>query len=156
MVKNSGKGGKKHKRSAAKNHSAGARELLFREDGQEYAIIKDILGNCRFRCDCQDGKSRLGSIRGKLHKKVWMTRGDVVLVGLREFQDEKCDIIHKYTSDEASQLRKYEEITFHHEIEEESEDTGFKFGDSSDEEPTHFSPSKISETKEKDIDIDNI
>ena len=42
MVKNSGKGGKKHKRSAAKNHSAGARELLFREDGQEYAIIKEI------------------------------------------------------------------------------------------------------------------
>ncbi len=133
MVKNSGKGGKKHKRSAAKTSREGTRELLFQEDGQSYARITDILGNCRFKCECQDGKDRLGTIRGKLRKKVWMTRGDIVLVGLREFQDDKCDIIHKYTNDETHDLRKFEEITFKDIEEEEIDDTGFQFGSTEDD-----------------------
>jgi hypothetical protein len=33
-----------------------------------------------------------------------------VLVSLREFQDGKCDIIHKYTTDEAKQLKQHGEI----------------------------------------------
>lgn len=27
--------------------------------------------------------------------QVWVSAGDIVLVGLRDFQDDKCDIIHK-------------------------------------------------------------
>ena len=148
MVRNSGNGGKKHKRSAAKNHTSGAQELIFKEDGQEYAQVKDPLGNCRFSLQCQDGKSRMGTVRGKLHKKVWIARGDVVLVGLRDFQDDKCDIIHKYNSDEALDLRKYGEITFQAEIDEDQEDNGFSFGLSDEEQDQHIS--------DTDLDIDNI
>ncbi len=133
MVRNSGKGGKKHKRAAAKSQYSGTRELLFKEDAQEYAQIKDPLGNCRFSCQCQDGKLRLGSVRGKMHKKIWIARGDVVLVSLREFQDDKCDIIHKYTTEESHDLRKFEEITFNTEVDEDMDDTGFSFGGEDDE-----------------------
>ncbi len=37
-------------------------------------------------------------------------KGDIVLVGLREFQDEKADIIHKYTTEEARNLQSYGEL----------------------------------------------
>jgi translation initiation factor 1A len=32
--------------------------------------------------------------------------GDVVLLSLRDFQDEKADIIHKYNNDEIRDLKK--------------------------------------------------
>jgi translation initiation factor 1A len=45
-----------------------------------------------------------------MRKKVWITAGDIVLCGLREFQDEKVDIIHKYSADEARNLKQYGEL----------------------------------------------
>jgi translation initiation factor 1A len=69
-----------------------------------------MLGNGRCECFCFDGVTRLGHIRGKMRKKVWITAGDIVLVGKRDFQDEKVDIIHKYTADEARNLKQYGEL----------------------------------------------
>jgi translation initiation factor 1A len=37
-------------------------------------------------------------------------QGDIVLVGLREYQDEKADVIMKYTADEARVLKQYGEL----------------------------------------------
>ncbi len=36
--------------------------------------------------------------------------GDVILLSLREYQDEKADIILKYTPDEARMLKSYGEL----------------------------------------------
>lgn len=69
-----------------------------------------MLGNGRCECFCFDGVTRLGHIRGKMRKKVWITAGDIVLVGKRDFQDEKVDIVHKYTADEARNLKQYGEL----------------------------------------------
>ena len=44
-----------------------------------------------------------------MRKKVWVNAGDVVLLGLREFQDEKADVILKYAADEARSLKAYGE-----------------------------------------------
>merc|ERR1711977_26234 len=38
---------------------------------------------------CFDGEKRLGHIRGKMRKKVWINQGDIVLLSLRDFQDGK-------------------------------------------------------------------
>ena len=40
----------------------------------------------------------------------WIGVGDIVLIGLRDFQDDKADVIMKYTADEARQLKAYGEI----------------------------------------------
>ena len=69
-----------------------------------------MLGNGRCECFCFDGVTRLGHIRGKMRKKVWVSAGDIVLVGLREYQDDKVDIIHKYNADEARNLKQYGEL----------------------------------------------
>ena len=78
--------------------------------GQEYAQVVKMLGNGRCECFCFDGVTRLGHIRGKMRKKVWITAGDIVLVAKRDFQDEKVDIVHKYTADEARNLKQYGEL----------------------------------------------
>uniref|UniRef100_A0A915EDK8 S1-like domain-containing protein n=1 Tax=Ditylenchus dipsaci TaxID=166011 RepID=A0A915EDK8_9BILA len=41
----------------------------------------------------------------KLRKKMWIGTGDIVLIGLRDYQDDKADVILKYTPDEARVLK---------------------------------------------------
>merc|ERR1711896_80694 len=101
-------GGNKAKR--AKAGQPEKRELVFKEDGQEYGQVLRMLGNGRLEAQCFDGQKRLCHIRGKMRKKVWVTQGDIVLVSLRDFQDEKGDIIVKYTADEARNLKTYGEL----------------------------------------------
>lgn len=108
MPKNKGKGGKNRRRG--KNENEEKRELIFREDGQEYAQVLRMLGQGRLEAQCMDGVKRLCHIRGKMRKKVWVNVGDIVLLGLREYQDEKADVILKYMADEARNLKAYGEL----------------------------------------------
>eukprot|EP00088_Acartia_fossae_P012180 TRINITY_DN16265_c1_g1_i1.p1 TRINITY_DN16265_c1_g1~~TRINITY_DN16265_c1_g1_i1.p1 ORF type:complete len:154 (+),score=56.57 TRINITY_DN16265_c1_g1_i1:222-683(+) len=109
MPKNKGKGGKNRRRG--KNENEGVkRELVFKEDGQEYAQVTKMLGNGRLEAMCFDGVKRLCHIRGKLRKKVWINQSDIILVGLRDYQDAKADVIQKYSADEARNLKSYGEF----------------------------------------------
>ncbi|CEP02373.1 Eukaryotic translation initiation factor 4C [Plasmodiophora brassicae] len=108
MPKNKGKGGKNRRRG--KNEGDEKRELTVKEDGQEYAQVVKMLGNGRLEAVCFDGKTRLCHIRGKMRKRVWITQGDIVLLGLRDYQDEKADCILKYSADEARALKAMGEL----------------------------------------------
>ena len=109
MPKNKGKVSKNPRRGKNENE-AEKRELIFKEDGQEYAQVTKMLGNGRLEALCFDGTKRLCHIRGKLRKKVWINQGDIILVGLRDYQDAKADVILKYNADEARNLKTYGEI----------------------------------------------
>lgn len=106
--KGSGKGGKRNKRSAKTQDTK--RELIFKEDGQEYAQVTALLGSSRLRVMCSDGEERLCTIRGKLVRRAWVHLRDIILVSLRDFEPGKVDMIHKYTDEEARNLRAYKEI----------------------------------------------
>lgn len=103
-----GKNFKKQKKSPSKE-----RELLFKDVEQEYARIIKQLGDGRFECQIfnTDLESNLiGKICGSMRKRVWVNIGDIVLVSTRNFDSSTCDIIHKYTPEEAITLKSYEEI----------------------------------------------
>ena len=109
MPKNKGKGGKNRRRGKNEKDEE-KRELDFKEHGQEYAQVLKMLGNGRLEAYCFDGKKRLCHIRGKMRKRVWVGVGDIILVGLREFQDAKADVIQKYSAEEARNLKIYGEL----------------------------------------------
>jgi len=119
MPKNKGKGGKNRRRGKNENENE-KRELVFKEDGQEYAQVTKMLGNGRLEATCFDGTKRLCHIRGKLRKKVWINGGDIILVGLRDYQDGKADVILKYSADEARNLKAYGELPESAKINEET------------------------------------
>lgn len=134
-----GKGGKNRRRG--KNVGGGQkRELIYKEEGQEYAQITKMLGNGRIEVACFDSIKRMGHIRGKLRKKVWMGQGDIILVSLRDFQDDQCDVVHKYNSDEARTLKTVGELPESAKINEtdtfgadDDEEVNFEFGDEDDD-----------------------
>jgi len=125
MPKNKGKGGKNRRRGKNENDDV-KRELILKEDGQSYAQVTRILGNGHLEAFCFDnagGKKRLCHIRGKLRKKQWINQGDIILVGLRDYQDDKADVIMKYHADEARELKRMREIPDNINITETSTNT---------------------------------
>ena len=104
------RGGKSSKRKKnGQGVAARQRELLLKEDEQEYGQIKKNMG-ATMQVLCFDGKDRICKIRGKLKNRIFMNEGDVVLIGLRDFQESKADIIHLYTADEARKLKTMGEL----------------------------------------------
>lgn len=102
----------------------------------EYAQVIKMLGNGRLEAQCFDGAKRLAHIRGKLRKKVWINQGDIILLSLRDYQDEKGDVILKYSADEARSLKVYGELPESAKINEtdtygpdEEGGIGFDFGE---------------------------
>lgn len=87
------------------------REMMYKDRDQDYAIVQKLCGDCRLIGICQsDALERQCHIRGKMKKKIWIKVGDVILVAFREFEKDKCDVIHKYSDEEAKILRKHGEI----------------------------------------------
>lgn len=182
MGKNNGKGGKGHKKRKNKNVDDQVRSLIFKEDGQTYGQIIKVLGNGRFDVECYDKPdkiiNRVCNIRGKMRRREWVSSGDVVLVSLRDFQDEKADIIMKYYPDEVRKLKEYKELSpniktssFTGSFNDNDIDDNsivFGFGSDSDDddfEDTQTTPksniieylqNKDSGDVETDLDIDNI
>ena len=119
-------------------------------ESSEYAQVVKMLGNGRLEALCFDGEKRLAHIRGKLRKKVWINQGDIILLSLRDYQDEKGDVILKYSADEARSLKAYGELPETAKINEtdtyggEQEEMGLEFGEDDSDESGD------------DVDIDDI
>eukprot|EP01002_Notosolenus_urceolatus_P005224 NODE_2388_length_1130_cov_250.844588_g1985_i0.p1 GENE.NODE_2388_length_1130_cov_250.844588_g1985_i0~~NODE_2388_length_1130_cov_250.844588_g1985_i0.p1 ORF type:complete len:234 (+),score=97.15 NODE_2388_length_1130_cov_250.844588_g1985_i0:312-1013(+) len=109
MPKNKGAGGKNRRRGTNKNEPV-KRELIKKEEDQEYAQVTKMLGNGRVLLSCLDGQQRLGTIRGGMRKKIWVNAGDIVLLGLRDYQDKKADVIGKYQPEEVRRLIEVKEM----------------------------------------------
>ena len=57
MPKNKGKGGKNFKKGKKRDEGETRRDLIFKEDGQEYAQVLKMLGDGRLALQCYDGAS---------------------------------------------------------------------------------------------------
>ncbi|OFV66292.1 MAG: translation initiation factor 1A [Candidatus Syntrophoarchaeum butanivorans] len=68
--------------------------------------MESMLGSSRVRVRCLDGKTRMGRIIGKMKKRVWVREGDVVIVVPWEFQDEKADVVWRYTQPQVEWLKR--------------------------------------------------
>ena len=109
-----------------------------------------MLGNGRLEAQCFDGERRLAHIRGKLRKKVWINQGDIILLSLRDYQDEKGDVILKYSADEARSLKAYGELPENAKINET--DT---YGHEGVDDNVEFDEDR-SDSSDKEVDIDEI
>lgn len=113
------KGGKKGRRG--KNTSAGEKtlDLKANEIGTEYGSITKLLGNRRVmvkiltmnknapdKMKALHGKEIYGRIRkGMKRKKMFCNLGSIVILGIRDFQLDKTDIVYAYNNpDDVSAL----------------------------------------------------
>lgn len=130
-------------RKSKKSKSTGdtvTRTLVLKDDDQEYAKVTRMLGDRKVTLFLTDGTEILGLIPGKFRKRVWFKVNDIVLVGRREFQNDRVDIVYKYHEYEAKKLLKLSEIppkfldmlsecTGDQQLIEDDDDIGFDFDD---------------------------
>ena len=70
-------------------------------------VIESMLGASKLRVRCQDGKTRIIRIPGKIRKRRWMREGDAIIIKPWDIQsDERGDVIWVYTSTQAGWLRR--------------------------------------------------
>ena len=131
MPKNTGMGGNKRKKG--KKQVQEDRELQYKGESEEYAQVIKILGDGRFECNCADGVKRIAHVRGKMRKRIWIANGDIILVSLRDFEPEKCDVVEKYKEKEVAKLKKAGEIpesmVLPSSTEEEEKEANDEYGD---------------------------
>ena len=121
MPKGNQKGGKKHKRNKNQNFEAKELRKADPKEDQVYAKITKCKGNCRFDVHCTDGKERMAIMCGAMKKRKFVNMGDIVLVSLRDFQDDVCDIIDSYDENQAKRLKDMKELPEAMKLEEDNQ-----------------------------------
>jgi len=75
-----------------------------KSEGEMFGIADQLLGASRIKVMCADGKSRMARIPGKMKKRMWIREGDLVIIKPWKFQDDKSDVVWRYTKTQASYL----------------------------------------------------
>ena len=83
----------------------GRRNLRMPSDDELFAVVTQHLGGNHVRLRCEDGKTRMGRIPGRMKYRVWIEEDDVVLAEPWDWQDEKANVEWRYDGQDADQLR---------------------------------------------------
>ncbi len=97
---------KNKKRKSSGHSSAPVTRVRLPIEGEVLGIAIQMLGGSRVRVQCMDGVLRLCRIRGKIVKRMWVREDDIVLVSPWPFQDERGDIVYRYTRAQAGWLER--------------------------------------------------
>ncbi len=91
-------------------------KMPYRKNGEMFGRVIEIYGQERMDVFCEDGKHRIGRIRGKIKKRVWVRKGDLVIINPWAFetqvqdQREKCEISWRYLKPEITWLTRNNKI----------------------------------------------
>ncbi len=61
-----------------------------------FAIADQLLGASKLIVMCEDGKSRMARIPGKMKRRQWIKPGDLVIIRPWDIADDKADVKHRY------------------------------------------------------------
>jgi len=77
------------------------------KDSEVLGVVEMMLGGDKLRVTCNDGKTRICRIPGRLRKRVWIRVGNLVLVQPWKVQsDKRGDIVFCYTLTQANWLKR--------------------------------------------------
>ena len=112
------KGGNKAKKGKNSSLRAFTRKLELPDDSgyqyhglvtNHYGATTDIM-YVDTRFSANDPNSRLkkvvGYVRGSIKKRCRLKPNDIVIIAIREYQENKVDIIHKYNEEEIKLMKK--------------------------------------------------
>ncbi|RLF35234.1 MAG: translation initiation factor eIF-1A [Thermoplasmata archaeon] len=75
-----------------------------RDKNEMFAIADRLMGGSRVNVICEDGKSRLARIPGKMKRKQRVRTGDLLIIKPWDIQNEKADILFRYKRTQAITL----------------------------------------------------
>lgn len=73
---------------------------------EKIGLIKQRLGGNRMEVQTTDNKTWNCRVPGRFKRSMWLRPEDIVLIEPWEGDNEKADVIYKYTPSEVTQLKK--------------------------------------------------
>lgn len=75
-------------------------------DDQILGKVIELLGADRLRVECEDGNERMVRIPGRLKKRVWVNRDDIVIVEPWDIEaEDKGDMVWRYDKNKIPALK---------------------------------------------------
>ncbi|MCH7850660.1 MAG: translation initiation factor eIF-1A [Nanoarchaeota archaeon] len=74
-------------------------------------VITQRCGGSRMIVSCMDGKSRNCRVPGRKRRGLWLREGDIIIVEPWEFDENKGDVLFKYTPAAVDRLKKMGKLT---------------------------------------------
>jgi translation initiation factor 1A len=75
-----------------------------KKNNELFAIADQLLGASRIMVICEDGKSRMARIPGKMKRKQRIRAGDLLIIKPWDIQNDKADIVFRYKRTQAVTL----------------------------------------------------
>ncbi|WP_075056275.1 translation initiation factor eIF-1A [Thermogymnomonas acidicola] len=75
-----------------------------KKKGEMFGVVEKLSGASHLSVMCEDGFTRTARIPGKMKKRMWIKEGDLVIVKPWQFQNEKADVVYRYTQTQANYL----------------------------------------------------
>lgn len=69
-----------------------------------FAIADQLLGASKLIVMCEDGKSRMARIPGKMKRRQWIKPGDLIVIRPWDIDDDKADVKLRYIRTQAATL----------------------------------------------------
>ena len=81
--------------------------LPYAPRGEMFALVKELSGGSRLVAICEDNKTRMIRIGGRLKKKVWVRQGDLLIIKKWTVQeDSKGDLVYRYVKTQREVLKR--------------------------------------------------
>jgi len=75
-----------------------------RQNKEMFAIADQLMGGSRMNVVCDDGKSRMARIPGKMKRRARVRTGDLLIIKPWDIQNEKADIVYRYDRTQSNTL----------------------------------------------------
>ena len=72
-----------------------------RNKNEMFAIADRLMGGSRMHVICEDGKSRMARIPGRMKRRARVRAGDLLIIKPWDIQNEKSDVIWRYNRTQA-------------------------------------------------------
>ena len=76
-----------------------------------FGIIEERHGGNKMKVSCLDGKERNCRVPGRKRRGLWLREGDAIIIEPWEFDDEKGDVLFKYTPIAVTKLKAMGKLT---------------------------------------------
>lgn len=77
-----------------------------KKNNELFGIAERLMGASHIEAVCEDDKTRMARIPGRMKRRYRIRTGDLVIVKPWDFQDNKADILYRYTRTQAIILSK--------------------------------------------------
>ena len=95
----------------ASGENSGPIRIRLPKGREVIGIITQRCGGSRMFVSCMDGKTRNCRVPGRNRRGLWLREGDVIIIEPWEFDNDKGDVLFKYTPIAVAKLKSMGKLT---------------------------------------------